>query len=91
MVNPPLTGLEFLYTEDAIGLSMELQDKLIELVDGNNLTDERGNKLKWRNMKDLILDVNSGQSTPNLAQKFGRVVLKELQSKMGKEINIVVR
>lgn len=91
MMNTSLTGLEFLYTEDAIGLSMELQDKLIELVDGNILTDEKGNKLKWRNMKDLILDVNSGQSTPNLAQKFGRVVLKELQSKMGKEINIVVR
>jgi len=56
-----LTGLEFLFTSYALGITPETQDKLVELVDGRGLrqSGERGGRrLKWRDMRSLYNDLD---------------------------------
>ncbi|RVC68004.1 hypothetical protein EN766_30960, partial [Mesorhizobium sp. M2A.F.Ca.ET.046.02.1.1] len=57
-----LTGLEFVYTGHALGLSLEAQDKLIELVDGRGLRSARaGRRLKWPHMASAIADLTESR------------------------------
>lgn len=68
-----LTGHKYLYTKDAIGLSLELQEKLDELVNGVNLT--RGDKqLSWLNIRSALADV---KKHPYAKQAFGLERWKE--------------
>jgi superfamily I DNA/RNA helicase len=58
-----LTGLEFVYTELAIGLSVDVQFKLIDLVDGRGLRSaSTRTKLKWKSMEELLYDLKMSRT-----------------------------
>ncbi|WP_189605667.1 UvrD-helicase domain-containing protein [Mesorhizobium sp. M4B.F.Ca.ET.017.02.2.1] len=71
-----LTGLQFLYTAKGLGLSLEAQDKLIDLVDGRGLRAAGGlRRLRWQNMRSLVTDLNESrlhdlQFGPNVAAEL---------------------
>jgi hypothetical protein len=71
-----LTGLQFLYAAHGLGLSLEAQDKLIELVDGRGLRAAGSlRRRKWQNMRSLIADLNESrrhdlQFGPNVAAEL---------------------
>ncbi|MEZ2144789.1 3'-5' exonuclease [Bradyrhizobium sp. DN5] len=71
-----LTGREFIYTSQAVGLSSDAQDKLIELVDGRGLRSAgTGGRLKWPDMKSLLDDLHSGRRSdrvvgPSIAEEL---------------------
>jgi hypothetical protein len=53
-----LTGTQFLYTSDALGLSPDAQEKLAELVDGKGLIrGGSGRRLKWPTIGSLLTDL----------------------------------
>lgn len=63
-----MTGLEFIYTPTAIGLTVEQQSKLIELVDGRGMfSSSQKFNLKWRDMRALISDMTN----PNTRSLLG--------------------
>ena len=68
------TGLEFIYTNRARGLSVEHQTKLVELVDGRGMySKSKDFSTKWRDMRSLI---NNVQSDPKV-RSFGGPSLTE--------------
>lgn len=73
-----LTGRRYLYTKYAIGLSLELQDKLDELVTGVNRTRD-GKRVLWPNVKSAVDEV---KSQPQAKQLFGPERWKELVEKV---------
>jgi hypothetical protein len=73
-----MTGEQLLYTRTAMNLSVELQTKLRDLVNGKHGTDEKGQRFRWRNMGDLITDLNTTNNTPNIARRFGPSVYQQL-------------
>jgi len=63
-----MTGLEFIYTPTAIGLTVEQQSKLIELVDGRGMfSSSQKINVKWRDMRALISDMTN----PNTRSLLG--------------------
>jgi hypothetical protein len=63
-----MTGLEFIYTPTAIGLTVEQQSKLIELVDGRGMfSSSQKINVKWRDMRALISDMTN----PNTKSLLG--------------------
>ena len=63
-----MTGLEFIYTPPAIGLTVEQQSKLIELVDGRGMfSSSQKINVKWRDMRALISDMTN----PNTRSLLG--------------------
>ncbi len=53
-----LSGLQYLYTSRGLGLSLEAQDKLIELVDGKGARQAgRGPRIRWANVRGLAGDL----------------------------------
>ena len=72
-----LTGLQFIYTAYSLGLSLEAQNKLIELVDGKGLKAATGGRrLKWQNMASLLADLIESRHHD---LQFGPVVAAELR------------
>lgn len=61
-----LTGIEFLYTKKAIGISVELSTKLSEHVTGKNVS-ANGKTSQWKNIGELLNDNNKS----NIANLFG--------------------
>jgi UvrD-like helicase C-terminal domain/UvrD/REP helicase N-terminal domain len=75
------TGKDFLYTKQAIGISRELQIKLLETVSGKLVMEKGGKKIKWRNLQELFQEVQDNlRDIPKLNRIFGPVVFKELES-----------
>ncbi|MFC3354968.1 UvrD-helicase domain-containing protein [Sphingobacterium zeae] len=75
-----LTGKKFLYHQKAVGTSKELQNKLRELVNGKNITDDKGRKIGWKNMALLSSDINSRtKDIPSLSRNFGPSVFREIE------------
>jgi hypothetical protein len=75
-----LSGPQFIYTSSALGLSIEAQDKLTEMVDGRGLTRGGGRRrLKWPTMLSLINDLNESRVNDSLV---GPVVADEIRSKL---------
>ena len=53
-----MTGFEFIYTPEALGLSVEHQNKLIDLVDGRGMySSSKKINVKWRDIRSLFNDV----------------------------------
>jgi hypothetical protein len=72
-----LTGREFIYTGQAVGLSSDAQNKLIEVVDGRGLQAAgTGTRLKWRNMKSLFADLHAGRRSDRV---LGQMIAEELR------------
>ncbi|MBD1431603.1 UvrD-helicase domain-containing protein [Sphingobacterium sp. DN00404] len=75
-----LTGKDFLYHKKSVGISRELQNKLQELVDGKDITDDKGKKIGWKNMALLSNEINSRtKDIPSLSRTFGPSVYKEVE------------
>lgn len=52
-----LTGEEYLHTEHALGLAVETQTKLAELVDGRGAVSSTGKRVRWKTLTDLAADL----------------------------------
>jgi hypothetical protein len=69
-----MSGRQFLYTRDALGLSIEAQQKLDELVDGRGLM-RAGAPVRWRNLSDLAGSMaRSGHALAAFGPVTGREV-----------------
>jgi hypothetical protein len=74
-----LTGVQFVYTARALGLSLEAQDKLIELVDGRGMRAAGGGgRLKWPDVSSLLVDLHANRRNdlrfgPNVAEELRRI------------------
>lgn len=73
-----LDGRSFLYTKHAIGLSLELQNKIFELIDGKGAI-RAGSPVRWKNMKLAYKDVEM-RTVPK--QLFGPKTYKEFLGKV---------
>lgn len=74
-----LTGGEFLYTDYALGLSVEAQEKLQELVDGRGSTLSTGKRLSWKCLGDLASDLERSRRHDLL---FGSRVSEEIRASL---------
>jgi hypothetical protein len=77
-----LSGIQFVYSSYALGLSPEAQDKLIELVDGRGMRSAGGGRrLKWPSMRWLIADLMDSRKHdplvgPNVAEELRALALR---------------
>lgn len=79
-----LKGIEFLYTHSALGMSRELQSRLIDLVAGHSVFDEKGRQIGWKTIGDIEHTLTSKiRSLPTLKRIFGPSVFNELEQLMG--------
>jgi hypothetical protein len=69
-----LSGRKFLYCRHAIGLSLELQDKIDELIDGRGRSRADGQAVAWPTIKAAFDDV---VNKPVPKQLFGLKTYKE--------------
>jgi hypothetical protein len=74
-----VTGLGFIYSEPAIGLSAEAQDKLVELVDGKGAKAAGGARIRWRTMWALAQDMRESRRPD---ARFGPAVAAELRERL---------
>jgi len=71
-----MTGLEFIYTSGSRGLSVEHQNKIIELVDGRGMySSSRKMNVKWKDIRNLINDLNTN---PNVKSLIGNQLAEYL-------------
>lgn len=63
-----LNGKQYLFTSKALGLSLEAQEKLVELVDGKGAraAGVGGRRLRWRDMQNLASDLRDNRRYDNL-------------------------
>jgi hypothetical protein len=75
-----LIGVQYLFTSKALGLTLDAQAKLADLVDGKGLL-AAGNKarLRWRTVRSLAEDL---RATRRHDQLFGPLVAQELRIKL---------
>lgn len=64
-----LTGFDFLYTEKALGISVELQNKLEQHITGNNIYRD-GKQIEWSTINSAINDLRGLTNIPG-RQLFG--------------------
>ncbi len=76
-----LTGVQFLYTSDALGLTPDAQEKLAELVDGKGLVrGGSGRRLKWPMIGSLLSDLSENRMQDSL---LGSNIADEVRGKLG--------
>lgn len=73
-----LDGRSFLYTRHAIGFSLELQRKVLELIDGKGAI-RNGASVKWKNIRLAYQDVDRKNAPKQL---FGPKTYKEFLGKI---------
>jgi hypothetical protein len=74
-----MTGLEFIYTPTARGLTVEQQSRLIEFVDGRGMfSSSQKMNVKWRDMRALISDSKSNPNTKALIGPQLTMLLNQL-------------
>jgi len=73
-----MSGRQFLYTQHAVGFSLELQDKIDDLIDGRGRL-RSGQPVAWKDIKTAYDDV---LKTPTPKQLFGLKTHKEFISKI---------
>jgi superfamily I DNA/RNA helicase len=72
-----MTGREFLFTKNAIGLSTEAQLKLLEVIRGHKST-LNGEQIEWPELGSFIDEMKSKRQTPKLNRILGKNVYKEI-------------
>lgn len=75
-----ISGLYFLYQRSAMGISKLLQNKLIEVVGGKNVWDEKSRRVGWTTMASLKIDVSNKKDLPTLSRLFGPSIFNELET-----------
>jgi superfamily I DNA/RNA helicase len=83
-----LIGKTFLYQKRAIGMSRELQNKLIDHVAGKSIS-TGAKKEGWTSIQELRNDVLSGRNKPVLSQLYGPSVFKELVALISDDIMLM--
>ena len=78
-----LTGSEYLYTDYALGLSAEAQEKLRTLVDGRGAVQANGRRVRWKSISLLEYDLNRNRLSDRL---FGSRVSEELRSNLKRSL-----
>lgn len=78
-----MQGREFLYTQKAVGLSPDAQQKLIDIVNGTHTTDQKNKILAYRTIGALKSQIESrSRDLPQLTKIFGPVVFPEIENKI---------
>ena len=73
-----MTGMEFIYTSQSMGLSVEHQSKIIELADGRGLySSSKRMNIRWKDMRKLIDDL---ESQPNVRSLIGPPLTDRLRN-----------
>jgi superfamily I DNA/RNA helicase len=72
-----MNAKKFLYHRRAVGLSKELQNKLLELVNGKTVY-EKNKRVGWLNMNEFRNEFLTSKDIPHLYKLFGPTVYKEL-------------
>lgn len=78
-----LTGAEYLYTEHALGLSIEAQEKLEELVDGRGAVNPTGKRVRWKSLSTAATDLHRNRRSDLL---FGPKVSDELRQNLSRSL-----
>lgn len=78
-----LTGAEYLHTDHALGLSVEAQEKLAELVDGRGAVSATGKRMRWKSMSAVAVDLYRNRRSDLL---FGPKVSDELRANLSRSI-----
>lgn len=78
-----LTGPEYLHTDHALGLSVEAQEKLAELVDGRGAVSVTGKRLRWKSMSAVASDLHRNRRSDLL---FGPRVSDELRENLSRTL-----
>jgi superfamily I DNA/RNA helicase len=73
-----MIGKKFLYHRKSVGMSRELQNKLLENVIGKSVVGQ-GKKIGWLNMDELRNDILLGRDKPHYSRLFGPNVYNELR------------
>ena len=76
-----LTGSGYLHTSLALGLSVEAQEKLKELVDGRGALNAAGKRVRWKFVGDAAIDLQRNRRSDLL---FGSRVSEELRENFGR-------
>ena len=71
-----MTGAEYLFTNHAIGLSVDAQQKLLELVDGRGALNVTGKRVRWATLGDLAKDFGRSKQHDNY---FGPKLSEEIR------------
>lgn len=78
-----VTGREFLYTSSALGLTLEAQGKLVDVVDGRGLMASGGaRRLKWRNVGNLLQDLSNSRRHDPVVRPAVSNELRELGKRL---------
>lgn len=75
-----MTGNRFLYTKMAVGISIELQSKLDDLITGKSSATD-GKTTEWKTIGEALNERN----VPNIAQQFGPKTYREFKELLGKQ------
>jgi hypothetical protein len=81
-----MVGKDFIYHKKAIGMSRDLQNKILDLVQGKSIM-AKGKKEGWIHIDELKNDILSKRDIPHYNKLFGPVVFKELEELFIKEEN----
>lgn len=72
-----MTGLEFTYTKHSMGLSIENQNKVIELADGRSVySSNKRMNTQWKDIRNLINDL---EHDPNVRARVGPALTDRLR------------
>ena len=72
-----MTGLEFTYTKHSMGLSIENQNKVIELADGRSVySSNKRMNTQWKDIRNLINDL---EHDPNVRARIGPALTDRLR------------
>lgn len=74
-----MIGKRFLYHKKAVGMSRELQNKLLDLIAGRSVSEQGGRKIGWLSINELKSDILSGRDKPHYSRLFGPNVYRELK------------
>lgn len=78
-----LTGLEYLFTDNALGLSIEAQEKLEALVDGRGAISATGRRLRWKSLSSAAADLRKNRRSDLI---FGPRVSDELRENLARSL-----
>ncbi|PZU16062.1 MAG: hypothetical protein DI591_08840 [Citromicrobium sp.] len=78
-----LKGADYLFTDHALGLTADAQDKLIELVDGRGAQDFKGKRIRWKSVGALAEDLGRNRQSDNL---FGPKVSEEIRDNLARSL-----
>jgi hypothetical protein len=78
-----LDGEQFCYAKSVLGLSLEAQTKLRELVDARGLRSSAGGRVKWAKVGDILADIDR---EPRVRRLFGPATSVEIRERLGDQI-----